>query len=325
MMASLDRAGTSCVDRWWKSGGLWIAFFVTASALWLLSYLVPQHRYFVKRVGVITSADIDTQVRSSGNFIDEAVQLTTSTGLVVNLRVLRPAHATKPVPLLILLGGQHTGRDAVDVLGEPGQIAVAALDYPYHGPDRAHGVIESLAMIPSAQRALLDTPPAVLVAANWLCDRPWVDAKRVELMGLSLGVPFAAAAGALDSRFRRVWLIHGRVGNREWIAKQLENRIPNGVLRKATAWLVHLLANGASFRTEEWVPQIAPRRVVVIGAMQDEQMSRNNVEELYKAASEPKELLWSTGGHVQPKRHLIVQQLLAMVRTRIEQSPVAKD
>lgn len=109
-------------------------------------------------------------------------------------------------------------------------------------------------------------------------------------------------AGALDPRFRRVWLVHSGGDNRAWIANRLESRIANAPMRHAAASLLHLLAYGASFRTEKWAPLIAPRAVVVVGAARDEQMPRKNVERLFAAAREPKELLWSEGGHVRPDR-----------------------
>jgi hypothetical protein len=196
-------------------------------------------------------------------------------------------------------------------------MVVAALDYPYHGPEQIRGLAQSLGSVPAIQRGILDTPPAVSVALDWLVGRPWVDPGRVELMGLSLGVPFAAVACALDTRFRGVWLIHGQIENRTWIANRMEDRIANGSLRHAAAWLLDLLAHGASFKTGQWVDRISPRQVIVVGAMEDEQMSRDSVLELFAVASEPKEMLWSTGGHVRPGRQDVVQQLLAMARSRI--------
>ena len=53
--------------------------------------------------------------------------MTASTGLVVDLRVVRPADIAGRLPLVVLLGGHRTGRDAVDVVGYPGAMVVAAL------------------------------------------------------------------------------------------------------------------------------------------------------------------------------------------------------
>lgn len=305
------------VRRWWWWPGLVVAMGALVIALWLLSHLRPRPEVFAERRGPLVNATVES--RPEGGFITDTVRATASTGLVVEFRVLRPVRPVGTrLPLVVILGGHRTGRNAVDILGDPGSIAVAALDYPYHGPERPRGVVQSLQSVPAIQRGILDTPPAVSVALDWLAAQPWVDPARMELMGVSLGVPFAAPAGALDTRFRRVWLVHGGVGNRAWIANRLERKIGNAFLRDRVAGLAHLLAYGSTFKTEEWTAQIAPRAVVVVGAEADEQLPRSAVEALHAAAGEPRELLWSQGGHVQPERTEIVRQLLGMVRTRIE-------
>jgi dienelactone hydrolase len=302
-----------------------VALVVAIPVCWLASHLLPRDGHFLRRAAPIQSVQTQPEVAHPGNFVSQAVRITTQKGLVVDMRVLRPAGVKGPLPLVVLLGGQRTGRDAVDAVGDPGAMVVAALDYPYHGEERITGIYRSLASVPAMQQGLLDTPPAVFAAVDWLAQQPWVDPKQMEVMGLSLGVPFAAVAGALDPRLRRVWLVHGRVGNRAWIANRLEESIPNRFLRHTAAALVNLLAHGATFRTEKWVPKIAPRRVVVVGATEDEQMSRPSVEALYAAAGEPKEMLWSNGPHVRPRRPEVVQQILRMVQERLSFSAARKN
>lgn len=260
---------------------------------------------------------VGPETRSDDGFLSQAVRIESADGLIVNLRVLRPTGRSDPLPLVILLGGLRTGQNAVDLLGNPGNMAIAALDYPYEGPTRIRGTAQVLRVLPSIQRALLDVPPALSIALDWLIQQSWIDPARVELMGVSLGVPFVAVAGAIDSRFRRVWLVHGSSDNRDWIANRLESRIENPWLRSLAAGLLHLLAHGASFRTTEWAPRIAPRETVVIGAARDEQMDRAAVEQLYAAVRQPKELLWSDTGHIRPGAADIVRELLQMARSRI--------
>jgi dienelactone hydrolase len=290
---------------------------LAAAVIWLWRIFAPEPQLFTESRGALLRADASASILERDGFVGQGVELTSDQGLVVNLRVLRPASAVARLPLVILLGGHRTGRDAVDVLGNPGGMAVAALDYPYHGPERLRGFRQIISRVPEIQRGLLDTPHAVSLALDWLVTQPWVDPSRIELMGVSLGVPFVAVAGANDQRFRRVWLVHGGFNNREWLANRLESRIENDLVRSAAAGLLHGLAHGPSFQTGQWVSKISPRPVVIIGASEDEQMPRESVEKLYDAARAPKELQWSEGGHVRPHRVEIVRQLLAMVRTRI--------
>lgn len=296
-----------------------IAVFAAGSfpGLWLTGQLIPRHEYFIQRRGVLVSAEVRPDHPPVGAFLSETVRITANTGLTVDLRVLRPRGQTRPLPLVVLLGGHRTGRNAVEVVGDPGQLVVAALDYPYHGPDEVRGWRQAVAAVPLIQRGLLDTPPAISLALDWLERQPWVARQKVEIVGVSLGAPFAATAGALDQRFRRVWIVHGGAGNRDWIEHNLRDRVKNDWLRAQAATLVYLLAYGRSFDTAKWVERIAPRPLIVIGAKNDERLPRSMVERLYAAAGEPKELIWTEGGHINPDHPEVVRQLLEIVRSRI--------
>jgi dienelactone hydrolase len=286
-------------------------------AFWVVDHLCPRSEYFVQRRGVLVSAEVKLDNPSAGAFLSETVRITADTGLTVDLRVLRPARQTRPLPLVVLLGGHRTGRNAIEVVGDPGEMVVAALDYPYHGPEKVRGWSQAITIVPLIQRGLLDTPPAIFLAVDWLKDQPWVARQQIEIVGVSLGAPFAATAGALDKRFRRVWIIHGGADNRRWIEHNLRDRVKNDWLRAQAATLVYLLAYGRSFDTAEWAGRIAPRPLIVIGAKNDERLPRPMVERLYAAAGEPKELIWTDGGHINPDDPEIVRQLLEIVRSRI--------
>jgi hypothetical protein len=271
----------------------------------------------VARRTTIAAVAIEPEVVEPGPFIAETVHVTGRNGLAISFRVLRRAEPVRHLPVVLLLGGHETGRDAVSVIGDPGEIVVVALDYPYRGPKRLKGIVASVRAVPAIQRALLDTPPAVSLALDWLSQQPYVDPERAELVGISLGVPFAAVAGALDARFQRVWLVHGGADNRAWLANRLESRIRNAALRRTAASFLLFLAYGESFQTDKWIRRISPRGVVVVGAARDEEMPVASVERLYAAAGEPKELLWTDGGHIRPDRMEIVRQLLDFARSRI--------
>lgn len=89
---------------------------------------------------------------------------------------------------------------------------VAAVSYPFTGdpwPDAATFLRE----IPRIRGAFLDTPPAIMLALDYLLRRPDVDRARVETVGASLGAPFVCIAGALDPRITRVWALHGSGGS----------------------------------------------------------------------------------------------------------------
>ena len=290
-------------------------------ALWLADHARPRHTEFVERRGTLASAEPEAITLEPGGFISQAVRLASESGLSVDARVLRPAVQDAPLPVFVMLAGHRTGRDAVGLVGNPGQTIMVAIDYPYHGPVKIRSTASFIRGIRAVQEALLDTPPAASLVLDWLATQPWADLARAELVGVSFGVPFGAVAGALDTRFGRVWLIHGGAGNRGWIEHNLGERIPQDWLRPFVASLVHLLVYGNSFDTEDWVARIAPRPVVVIGARDDERLPEHKVKRLYAAARQPKELLWTEGGHVDTRRPDLVQALLEIVRSRTDEGP----
>jgi len=303
--------------RWWRwLAGLWLSGLLVAAG-WLALQARPKHGYFEARRAVLHSFEAESVQAEAGGFASQAVRVRGKNGLTVDLRVLRPADDTVRRPLVVILGGHRTGRDAVDLLGAPGPFVVAALDYPYEGPERPRGLWQSLATIPAARHALLETPPAVLLALDWLLTQPGVDPARVDLVGVSLGVPFAAVAGALDPRFRRVWLIHGGAGTREWIEHNLKTKVQSERLRDLSARLVYLLAHGPTLEPGYWAPRIAPRPLIIIGAREDRRLPPPLVERLHLVAGEPKELIWTAGGHID-RRPEAVQRLLDTVRSRLD-------
>lgn len=300
--------------RWALGGVLVLAFAVVAGFAYLTR---PAPGRFLAQQSPLVVAEAAPERAEAEGFISQAVRARAESGLAVDFRVLRPAVAPgERLPVVVLLGGHRTGRDAVDLLGTPGPVVVAALDYPYQGPERPRGLVQSLATIPAARTGLRDTPAAVLLAIDWLLGQPWADPEQLELVGVSLGVPFAMVAGALDDRVRRVWLIHGGGDHRRWIKHNLRSRIESDLLRDLTAGLVHRLAHGPSLDEAHWMPRIAPRPVVIVGAREDQRLPGELVEGLFAAAHPPKELHWLEGGHVD-RRPEAVRPLLELVRAGI--------
>jgi hypothetical protein len=294
---------------------------VASAAWWLADHARPRHDEFVERRGAHVVAELEEILHEAGGFTSQGVELSSDSGLRFYASVLRPADQHEPLPVVVLLGGYRTGRDAVRLVGHPGDAVMVALDYPYAGPIEIRSASSFARSIGAIQQALLDTPPATSVLLDWLATQPWADLAHAELVGVSFGAPFAAVAGALDERFSRVWIIHGGGGNRDWIEHNLQFHIPQAWLRPIAAATIHLLVYGSSFDTEDWLARIAPRPVVIIGARDDERVPEHMVKNLYRAAKPPKELIWTEGGHVDPRRPDLVRALLDIVRARLAHAP----
>ena len=282
------------------------------AALYLLRDPVPrfaERRSHIARVAATVPEAVD------GAHTIETARVTAASGLVVELLVKRPATAgASDAPVLILLGGHRTGRDAARLIPDTRGTIVASLSYPFQGNPRLKG-LGIIPELPAIRRALLDTPPAIMLALDYLLEQPYARGRPVELVGVSLGVPFATVAGALDGRVSRVWAIHGGGGSYTPLEHNVRREIP-WPASVGVAGLSTVLIAGPRLDPERWAPRIAPRPFVMINALDDDRMPRASVEALYRSAREPKELIWVPGGHVRARPE-VVRGLVDLVLSRV--------
>ncbi|MFK7888974.1 MAG: alpha/beta hydrolase family protein [Gammaproteobacteria bacterium] len=260
-----------------------------------------------QRQGRIENVALETSQTADG-LLSASVTLLSDSGLSVYARVLRAPSATN-VPLLIVLGGHRTGRDAVDLFKNVDHYAVVAMDYPYDGPQRIRGMRQTLSALPKARRAFRDTPPAVSLMLDWLDQQAWAGGPKL-LIGASLGVPFAAKTAARDARLDGVILVHGAADNERWLTVQVARRVDQKILHEPLGTMLHWLAYGPTFDTAKNVALIAPRPVLIIGARQDERTPADEITALYAATQTPKRLRWTDGLHVEPDRTDVVDQMM---------------
>jgi len=296
-----------------------LLLIAVAAGLYWLELAIPKRDYFIERRGALVRADISEA--SSDGIVQKLVRLESSTGLQVSMRVVRPATAPgETLPVIIVMGGEGTGKDAVDLVGAPKGVAYLALDYPYEGDQELDAFWESLTAIPGIQQAFLDSPPAMSLALDWALQQAWVDPDRIELVGASLGVPFTAVAGALDDRFTRVWLLHGGAENLPWVMHVGRRYVENEFLRAMLARAALLLVYGNSFEALDWIPEIAPRPLIIVAARDDDFVPPEAQQPFVEAAaaSEHIEIVWTEGRHIRPTRREELQQLLDIVLGRID-------
>lgn len=302
-----------------------LALVAVAVCLYWLELAIPKRDYFIERRGTLVAVDVAEA--SADGIVQKRIRLESSTGLRVNMRVVRPNTAPgETLPVIVVMGGEGTGKDAVDLVGKPQGVAYVALDYPYEGDQELDAFWESLTAIPGIQQAFLDSPPAMSLAVDWAEQQSWFDAGNVELVGASLGVPFTAVAGALDGRFTRVWLLHGGAENVPWVMhvgrRYVQNEFFRGILARAALLLVY----GNSFETLDWIPGIAPRPLVIVAARDDDFVPPEAQQPFVEAAaaSEYIEVVWTEGRHIRPTRREELQQLLDIVLSRIETRGTAR-
>lgn len=278
-------------------------------------------------VPVIASPDFEArrgtlvQARETGEWIVPGgriveVSLQSSSGLAVDLALRLPDQPLPQRPLVLMLGGQETGRQAVDLLPDTRGVTVAAISYPFGTIPHREWLALAMAL-PRIQRGIRDTPAAALLATDYLVSRPDIRPGRIELAGISFGAYLAAVPTALDPRIERVWLIHGSADPAAVIESGLRDRVPGHILRRSLSWLLATAASAHHLSPEYWVGRVAPRPLIAISATDDSALPASAVSALHAALRQPFEVLWSPGDHVHPKRPETIDYISNMLFERI--------
>ena len=288
----------------------WVAASIAVVGIITTLYLLrDQTPRFAARRSHLVGVVADTGPTVGGDGVETA-RLTAASGLVVDLAVRNPSSpppAGSPEgrrPLVVILGGHNTGRNAVHLVGDTRGVLVAALSYPFDGNHRAKG-LEVVRLVPRIRRAVFDTPPAIMLSLDHLLARPDVDPRRVELVGVSLGAPFVTIAGALDQRVSRVWAVHGSGGIYTPLEYNLRRQLGGRLASVPVAGVATIALSGSQLAAERWAPAISPRPFVMINASEDTRIPRRAIDRLYDSARDPKEMVWTVGGHVRSEADVV--------------------
>ena len=270
---------------------------------------------FYQRKGLLEFIEIESEWHE-GNSIFRHITLQSNSGLKVKMTMRFPQQVpAQGHPLVLILGGKRTGRDAVHQVSQQWPIILAAISYP--GRDK--WVVEGVKRfdVRQYQKTERDTTPAVLLALDYLLAQPSVDKQQVELVGVSLGAFLVSMPAALDNRVTRTWLVHGAGEPEKVIAHKLKGQIKTDVMRKFVARAIARLLAVESFRPENWLWRISPRKLVFINAKDDEQLPLTSVEALHRSASQPYEVIWTEGQHIDTGRDEVVKNLVNLVMGRV--------
>jgi hypothetical protein len=207
---------------------------------------------------------------------------------------------------VVLLGGIGTGRRASTLIAPSFEGLVLSCDYPWRDPTLLSPG-RFLLTLPAIRREVLATPTMLLIAANYLLRRSEVDTTRLAAVGASLGVPAIAAWTARDRRAGAVVLVMGGADLAAIFEANLGGQVRWPALRRPVAavlgWLLRPLDPGRT------VGLVAPRPVLIIGALDDERIPRASTEQLFAAAREPRTLQWVGGRHMLPGDSLLLRSI----------------
>ena len=306
----------------------WTGFIVVVLLLFLGAYLfipvIPDPASgFLSRKGVVQRVEVTREWRTATSELSE-ITLTSSSGLQAQLSVNRPRKDNSRRPLVILMGGYGTGRHAAELIRNTHDTVIAAISYPYHGPE-AKDDISFLRNVGAIRQAVVDTPPVVLLVLDYLARQDYVDPTRIELAGVSFGAFLASIPGALDTRFRRVWLIHGSGDPVDVFDHMTKDKIKFGPLRWVMTRSFALLIQAPYLKPERWVGRISPRPVMVVHARNDPSFPQESLASLHRSLRQPYQVIWLGQEHIGVRSQDLIQQIADLIVKYISQQQPASD
>jgi len=315
----VSRRNSTYRSRWLRAL-LWLVIGLFGSSALLLAFIlipaIPDPTLqFAERKGELREVRQTRQWQEQDAVYTE-LTLVSSSGLQVEMTTRIPAATNTARPLVLLLGGRRTGRDAVKLVTDTRGVALAAISYPYDGSPDANR-LELLIDLPDMQQAIKDTTPALMLAMDYLAQQSQINAQRIELAGVSLGAFFVSTPGALDSRFRRVWLIHGAGEVDKVLEKGTERYVKNKTLRYLLGKLFGWITLSHHLGPEQWIGKISPRPVIIINARDDPSFPASSITALHNAVKEPYQIIWMESDHIMPSRTEVVDTISAIVLDRV--------
>jgi hypothetical protein len=210
---------------------------------------------------------------------------------------------------IVLLGGLVSGERALLLLPADARANVLAVDWPWREP-RDLRWWEVALRAGRARRAALRSPAMLALGVEAAAREPEVDARRIALVGVSLGVPPAVAAIRHTRRPAALVMLHGAADLRLLMRRGLEReglpRVAATALAALGARLLHALEPAA--HAETW----HSRPVLVVQARTDPFLPTEAVRQLH-ALFPQADVRWRPGIHGVPDRRAAIQELSSEV------------
>jgi dienelactone hydrolase len=235
---------------------------------------------------------------------EEILPLSLASGRTLEVRLLRPEAARQKLPAIILLGGYRRGAGALDLVTAGQPVLLAGFDYPVELPRKLR-VSEIPRLVPQMRRGIAETREGLALLHERLRRRPDVDPRRITLVGVSAGAPFATLAAA-DAGFPAVILVHGFADLPGVIEHQFARRWEPKYGRPGRwgAWLSSRLLHGllALPSIEDAAASLKPgQRVLMIRAERDDFVPAGSslaLEHALRRSQAQLDLVVQPGGHV---------------------------
>lgn len=302
-------AGEVRRPRRWRR---WLRRLAILGAIAAFGFVVLVELYGERDATRVLLAGREAFASSTSSAVERArtfdVEIRGDQDLVVRARLALP-EGPGPHPVVVVMGGQRTGRLVVDLVEPSRPVALLGLDYPYVKPDpKPRGIGPNVTEGLVIHAAVWDVVPAALLALDWIETRDDLDEERIALVGGSLGALFAPAIAAHDERIRAVGLLLGAGDLGGLVTANLKAPTP---LPHLAGWLAsHLVA---PVEPLDHIAAIAPRPVLFVAGEGDERMPRALSEKLIERCGDPKEVRWLDLGHVNVRDERFHTEVLSEV------------
>jgi len=315
------RSGPSFIARFlrWSVSLLILSILILSGYVYIPVLISPEDGYLARK-GNVNSASITRKWQERGSTFSE-LDLVSDSGLKVQITVRvpeqRPDQKMMPLPVALLLGGVGTGRNACHVIPQIKHAICVSISYPYQGTKNIEG-LGFIYNLRNLQQVVKDTPPAMMLALDYVLSQPYSDADQVELLGVSFGAYFISIPAVLDPRVKRLWIAHGAAEPINVMIHNYYQEPDRGFINRILTHLVGYAIGSQHVDPKKWVGRISPRPVIMMNAEHDKSFPDSSVAALHDAARQPKEVIWTKGMHVTPGRKEIVKQISDIVLNRME-------
>jgi len=246
---------------------------------------------------------------STGNIY--YVQLSSETIPKLSCYLRIPA-AEGPHPVMILLGGLHTGKEALHLVGETElarTFVFMTMDYPYYGEKKGITILEMIPKIPAIRRAVFNSVASISLMIDYLETRTEIDTTHIFASGVSFGSFFVIAAAATDTRIKAAASMYSG-GDISLLTSENIRGGPR-FLRKIGGYITEFIV--LPVEPLRNVDKIAPRHFLMVSGSDDEQVPTQSIQLLYDTAQQPKELIWFETRHIKPTRGQLTQELTEVI------------
>jgi hypothetical protein len=231
--------------------------------------------------------------------------------VVATAWIRRPLALHPPYRVVITYAGAKTSDAILRLIPPKNDLVVVAVQYPWTPP---RTLLARLRMPYDIRQAAYRTVAGGILAVDYLVRHERLDANRIFLLGASLGSIFATIHGAIDARVPQVVLVHG--------GADLSTTL-NAAMPRVPRWLRPVAVRAAripidTFDPAHYVARIAPRRLLVIAARDDQQFPSAAVVAFFDRARQPKVLRWTNTRHLGVRDRATVDAVMSELNAYLE-------